>query len=78
MNTYKIRNIIWDFCKRPIYRGKATTRYIHECLDQGLPLNWVEYSVEADNGQAAAKILEEQFGAKMSRWTISCVNRVSA
>ena len=67
---YNIHSIIWDICKRPLYKGELTRKYINECLGMNLPLDFAQFYIKAENGMQAAYYLEEKFGIKMKQWTV--------
>lgn len=77
LNHYYIRSIVWDICKRPIYAGKFTKKYINKCLELGLPLICTSFYVKSHNDFAAAYYLENLFGKKMRRYTISEMKNIT-
>lgn len=70
LKHYCIHSVVWDICKRPVYRGQLTKNYINKCLELGLPFINADFYVKSSNGSAAAHYLENLLGAKLRRWTI--------
>lgn len=70
MNRYHIYAIVWDICKRPLYRGIATRNYIQKCIDMELPFDIASFYIKAQNEKAAIHYLESRFGAKMKQWHV--------
>lgn len=77
LKHYCIHSVVWDICKRPLYKGRFTKAYINKCLELGLPLHYPCFYVKSSSAAAAEHYVETTNGAKMRRWFIGEVKNVT-
>lgn len=78
LKVYCIHSVVWDICKRPLYKGRFTKTYINKCLELGLPFHYPYFYVKSSNSTAAVHYIEMIRGAKMRRWFIGEVKNVNS